>query len=241
MADSTSWSIPFLARNRTISARIWGRTKTADWAHAIAACDLNRDGKVDLATVGFESTTKVAVHLNETDPGSATPRFYRVPPVLAGSLTVGIAAADFNMDGAPDLALANNVGNGTFTVLLNETAPGEGTTSFAAPLDLAFTGYAETVENRGRPCRMPRTRSCPDMGETRRDARRPTLGEPWRSSSMSEARRAARRPAALALAGGTIGGPAAMPLSRRLSARSLPRGAPRLGLAGDDTGLVGSR
>jgi len=67
-----------------------------------------------------------------------------------------VTAADVNGDGKPDLIVANDIGNNTVSVLLNTTAPGAATPSFAAQQTFA-TGSepvsvtAADVNGDGRP------------------------------------------------------------------------------------------
>src|SRR5207237_4721358 len=78
---------------------------------AIAAGDLNRDAKPDLAVVN-QTDDAVSIFLNNGDasfaPGPA-------PLLQTGASPTGVAIADFNQDGLPDMAVTNGGAN-TFRV-----------------------------------------------------------------------------------------------------------------------------
>ena len=80
---------------------------------AIAAGDLNRDAKPDLAVVNQTDDT-VSIFLNNGDasfaPGPA-------PLLQTGASPTGVAIADFNQDGLPDMAVTNGGAN-TFRVFV---------------------------------------------------------------------------------------------------------------------------
>ena len=97
--------------------------------------DLNGDGQLDLALLNLNSNT-VSVLLNTTDPGMATPSFAVKQDIATGSSPRSVKVGDLNGDGKLDLAVAN-VGSNTVSVLLNTTAPGASTASFAAKQDFA--------------------------------------------------------------------------------------------------------
>ncbi|MHB8742128.1 MAG: FG-GAP-like repeat-containing protein, partial [Sulfuricaulis sp.] len=59
------------------------------------------------------------------------PAFAAQTPFATGISPISVTAADVNGDGKPDLIVANNAGN-TVSVLLNTTASGAATPSFAA-------------------------------------------------------------------------------------------------------------
>jgi hypothetical protein len=95
--------------------------------HPVAVGDFNGDGKPDLAII---SGGGVSVLLNTT-PARATIPTFAPPQTFAAGLTPGsVAVGDFNGDGKPDLVIAN-VNDNTVSVLLNTTAVGATTPSFA--------------------------------------------------------------------------------------------------------------
>ena len=95
--------------------------------------DVNGDGKPDLAVANSYSNS-VSVLLNTTTPGAATPSFAAKTDFATGSGPISVAMGDVNGDGRPDLAVANDCSN-SVSVLLNTTAPGAATPSFAAKTD----------------------------------------------------------------------------------------------------------
>ena len=83
---------------------------------AIAAVDLNGDGKLDLAVANAESNS-VSVLLGDGDAGFAAPVDH-----ATGLKPTSIAAADLNGDGRPDLVITNS-GDDTLTILLTTCSP----------------------------------------------------------------------------------------------------------------------
>jgi hypothetical protein len=92
-------------------------TATGTSPRAIVAADIDHDGWLDLVTANRASST-VAVHLGiPARPGTFTDA--RVEP--AGSGSRALAVADFDGDGLPDLATANEFSS-TASLLVNTTA-----------------------------------------------------------------------------------------------------------------------
>ena len=110
---------------------------------SVTAADVNGDGKPDLI-VANEIGNTVSVLLNTTAPGAATPSFAAQQTFATGSAPVSVTAADVNGDGRPDLIVANAT-DGTVSVLLNTTAPGAATPSFAAQQTFAAGNVPNSV------------------------------------------------------------------------------------------------
>ncbi len=103
---------------------------------AIGQGDINRDGRPDLIIVS-SSTNSVAVLLNTTGLGSTTPTFAAPQSFSTGNNPVAVVVGDINLDGSPDLVVANDTTPGSVSVLLNLTPPGSTTLSLAPHFDLA--------------------------------------------------------------------------------------------------------
>ena len=73
----------------------------------------------------------MSVLLNTTPPGATTASFAAQQTFATGSGPWSVTTADLNGDGRPDLIVAN-YGSNTVSVLLNTTAAGATTPSFAA-------------------------------------------------------------------------------------------------------------
>src|ERR1019366_890758 len=102
---------------------------TGYYPFSVTTADLNGDGLPDLI-VANEGSATVSVLLNTTAPGATTPSFATQQTFATGSGPYSVTTADLNGDGKPDLIVAN-VGDNTVSVLLNTTAPGAATPSFA--------------------------------------------------------------------------------------------------------------
>ncbi len=99
----------------------------------VASADFNMDGLNDLAVVGSIGNI-VSVLLNTTNIGDTTVAFASQTDLVTGSTPYAITAADFNLDGIPDLVVTNSADN-SVSVFLNTTAPGAAGISFSAKTD----------------------------------------------------------------------------------------------------------
>ncbi len=122
--------------------------------YSVAVADINGDGLKDLVVTNSQSSS-VSVLLNTTAPGAMIPSFAPQTTFGVGSDPFGVATADFNGDGLPDIAVANRVSN-TVSLLLNATAPGAAIPGFAGQVTFA-TGSQPTaviatdLNNDGKP------------------------------------------------------------------------------------------
>ncbi len=81
---------------------------------SVAVGDFNLDGKPDLAIANYNSAN-VTILLGNGSGGFTEPAG---SPVSAGNSPASVAVGDFNLDGKPDLAVANTITFGTVTILL---------------------------------------------------------------------------------------------------------------------------
>lgn len=88
--------------------------------HELAALDLDRDGRLDLA-LGNLTNSSLAVLFNATPPGASVSNFISPTQFYAGPDPLALAAGDFNQDGLPDLAATQDTNN--ISLLTNQTQP----------------------------------------------------------------------------------------------------------------------
>lgn len=96
----------------------------------VAVADLNGDGKPDLIISHYDRTN-ITVLLNTTSAGSATASFAAAQDFATGNYPWIPALGDVNNSGKPAIVVPNT-GDSTVSVLLNTTAKGAATPSFAA-------------------------------------------------------------------------------------------------------------
>jgi hypothetical protein len=110
---------------------------------SVTVGDLNGDGKPDLAVANVGSNN-VSVLLNTTASGAAASSFATKQDFATGTAPLSVTLGDLNRDGKLDLAVAN-INSNSVSVLLNTTAPGAATPSFAAKQDFATGDSPESV------------------------------------------------------------------------------------------------
>lgn len=108
-----------------------------------ALADFNSDGKLDLCvTSGIGTSGTVSLQLGNGDGTFQSPQ-----PLPVGTGSFGVAAADFNEDGKPDL-LVNNHSSSTVSVLLGN---GDGTFQVASNLAVSNSVTVADVNGDGKP------------------------------------------------------------------------------------------
>ncbi len=97
----------------------------------VAIADFNGDGTLDLAATNADT---VSVLLNTSTPNADPPTFAPKADFSTSGLASSVAIDDFNGDGKPDLVVSNRATD-SVSVLLNTTAPGASSPSFAGRVD----------------------------------------------------------------------------------------------------------
>ncbi|CAF4960860.1 unnamed protein product, partial [Rotaria sp. Silwood1] len=145
-ANSTSNSVSIFLNTTTPGASSPSFSPKTDFTtgttpQSVVIGDFNGDGKPDLVTAN-NGALSVSVLLNTTTPGASTPTFSAKTDFTTGSLPRGVSIGDFNGDGKPDLAVANNTAT-SVSVFLNTTTTGASTPTFSAKTD--FTAGTNPV------------------------------------------------------------------------------------------------
>jgi hypothetical protein len=101
---------------------------------SVSIDDINLDEKPDLAVANFNSNS-VSILLNTTPTGAPTPTFATKVDFPTGSNPASVSIGDINLDGLPDIAVANSGSDNTVSILLNTTPTGTPTPTFATKVD----------------------------------------------------------------------------------------------------------
>ena len=110
---------------------------------SLQVADFNQDGRDDLAyTTSYAASASVL--LNQTSPGGVGLVFSQPASFLVDAQPFGLAAGDFNGDGLLDLATADLEGK-SISLLLNQTALGDGVVDFARQTSLVIDRSLEAV------------------------------------------------------------------------------------------------
>jgi alpha-tubulin suppressor-like RCC1 family protein len=101
--------------------------------YSIAIGDLDGDGKLDLVVSSFINGQAVSVYRNTGSPGSLTTNSFAANVDFGlGGWGNGVAIADLDGDGKPDLAVVRQLADG-LCIFKNISTPGSFTTSSLAP------------------------------------------------------------------------------------------------------------
>ncbi|MEG3960542.1 Ig-like domain-containing protein, partial [Microcoleus sp. herbarium2] len=116
---------------------------TSDYPIWVSIGDFNLDGKPDLATANFFDYS-TSILLNTTPTGAAAPTFATKVEFTTGRAPHSVSIGDFNLDGKPDLAVAN-FSSKTASILLNTTATGAAAPTFATKVDFPIGSYSRSI------------------------------------------------------------------------------------------------
>ncbi len=140
-ADGT---VSTLVDNGTGTLTVSASPSTAAASTGVAVADLNLDGDGDVVSADGGGTYSAGSATVTVIPGAGLGAVGTAEQVAVGSVPQGLAVADLNGDGLPDVV---TVGGGTATVLLNTTAvtPVATATTLAATPASAPAGTAVTL------------------------------------------------------------------------------------------------
>jgi len=116
---------------------------TGDVPNSVSIGDFNSDGKPDLVLANVYSND-TSILLNTTPTGATTATFTPQVTFATGINPRSVSIGDFNGDGKPDLAVAN-VSSNNVSILLNTTATGAATPTFAPQVTFATGMGANSV------------------------------------------------------------------------------------------------
>jgi hypothetical protein len=111
---------------------------TGIFAGAIAVADFNLDGKPDLAVVN-NNGENLTIFLGNGDGTFTQGATYTPSPYTPPTSILGVAVADVNLDGKPDLLLSNPAPSSTPTTSEVTVMLGNGDGTFAAPISYGAT------------------------------------------------------------------------------------------------------
>jgi hypothetical protein len=131
-ADASTISVLLGVGDGTFSPATTYATSTAVWS--VAAGDFNADGRLDLATTAL-GTDRIILF---TQGVTGTFSQFATQPVT-GNAPLGLAVADVDVDGKPDLLVGNSLDN-TFSYLR-----GLGATTFATHVTFLVGGLPEDL------------------------------------------------------------------------------------------------
>jgi len=116
---------------------------TGTGPQSLSIGDFNGDGLPDVAvTDPFSNTTSIL--LNTTPTFTFTPTFAPKVDFTTGASPSGVSIGDFNLDGKPDLAVAN-IFSDTTSIFLNTTTTGSNTPTFATKVDFTTGSLPNSV------------------------------------------------------------------------------------------------
>ncbi len=142
-----------ISTNHTLTAASFAApvdlpTPTGSYSpYGIAAADVDGDGKLDIIATDFIDQNVVSVYRNTCTPGDISSNSFATrADFTTGPNPQGVAVADIDGDGRPDLLVANT-GDGTVSILRNvmDTSGSLTTNSFAPKVDFATDGGCANV------------------------------------------------------------------------------------------------
>jgi hypothetical protein len=142
VANNTDNTLSLLRNISTVGNLAFAPQLTVNSGYAaydLVIADLDGDGKPDLAVADQYNNT-ISVHRNISTPGTIA--VSANVDYTTGNIPYSITTADFDGDGKPDLATANDADN-TFTVLRNKSSNEPAITSFSPTF--GTTGTVVTI------------------------------------------------------------------------------------------------